>query len=133
VTFAALLNSKNKNYMKLSTVILSACALGASTFFVSAQDEKKEPAPPPPPGRPMSPIVAALDANKDGVIDASEIANAVAALKTLDKNGDGKLTQDEFRPPFGERGPGRGPGGGGGGRQGGGGAAGAGGGGTARP
>jgi hypothetical protein len=107
--------------MKLSTIILSACALGASTFFVSAQDEKKEPAPPPPPGRPMSPIVAALDANKDGVIDATEIANAVAALKTLDKNGDGKLTQDEIRPPRGERGPGRGPGGGGG-RQGGGGA-----------
>jgi len=32
------------------------------------------------------------------VIDASELANAVAALKTLDKNNDGKLTQDELRP-----------------------------------
>ena len=38
----------------------------------------------------------ALDANHDGVIDANEIANAPAALKTLDKNGDGKLTPDEF-------------------------------------
>ena len=40
----------------------------------------------------------ALDANHDGVIDATEISNAPAALLTLDKNGDGKLTQDELRP-----------------------------------
>ena len=40
----------------------------------------------------------ALDVNHDGVIDAGEIANAPAALKTLDKNDDGKLTQDELRP-----------------------------------
>jgi len=36
------------------------------------------------------------------VIDADEIANASAALKSLDKNGDGVLTPDEFvgqRPP----------------------------------
>jgi hypothetical protein len=59
-----------------------------------------------------------LDANHDGVIDADEIANASAALKTLDKNGDGKLTPAEFmgpRPPMrgGERPGGRrmGPGG----------------------
>ena len=49
--------------------------------------------------RPIPPVVAALDANHDGVIDADEIANAAAALKTLDKNSDGKLTQDELRPP----------------------------------
>jgi len=48
---------------------------------------------------PPSPLMEALDANHDGVIDANEIANASAALKTLDKNGDGKLTQDELRPP----------------------------------
>lgn len=34
----------------------------------------------------------------DGVISADEIANAPAALKTLDKNNDGQLTQDELRP-----------------------------------
>ncbi len=49
--------------------------------------------------RPPSPLFQALDANHDGVIDADEIANAPAALKTLDKNGDGALTQDELRPP----------------------------------
>lgn len=44
------------------------------------------------------PLLAALDANSDGVIAADEITNAPAALQTLDKNGDGKLTEDELRP-----------------------------------
>ncbi|MFA6544771.1 MAG: EF-hand domain-containing protein [Limisphaerales bacterium] len=47
---------------------------------------------------PVHPLETALDANGDGVIDAKEIANAVAALKKLDKNGDGRLTGDEYRP-----------------------------------
>lgn len=49
---------------------------------------------PPPPQ-----LIIALDANRDGVISADEIANAIAALKTLDKNGDGQLTREEFGPP----------------------------------
>lgn len=59
------------------------------------------------------PLMVALDANKDGILDEKEIANASAALKTLDKNGDGKLTQEELRPqrPAGGQG---GPGGQGG-------------------
>lgn len=56
--------------------------------------------------RPPPPLIAALDANHDGVIDADEIANASKALKTLDKNGDGKLTQEELRPPRPEGGQG---------------------------
>jgi hypothetical protein len=43
--------------------------------------------------------MTAIDANGDGVLDASEISRAPAALKSLDKNGDGKLTPDECRPP----------------------------------
>lgn len=58
-----------------------------------------------------NPIFAVLDANHDGVISAEEIRNAPAALKTLDKNGDGQLTMDELMPPRRERegreGPGR--------------------------
>ena len=52
----------------------------------------------------FSPILSALDADNDGVISAAELANAPAALKTLDKNGDGQLTEDELRPQFGGRG-----------------------------
>ena len=61
------------------------------------------PGPPRGPGqdehRPKPPIEQALDTNADGVIEAGEIANAPASLKKLDKNGDGKLTSDEYRPP----------------------------------
>ncbi len=46
------------------------------------------------------PVLAALDADKNGEISAEEIDNAAAALKKLDKNGDGKLTEDELRPNF---------------------------------
>jgi Ca2+-binding EF-hand superfamily protein len=44
------------------------------------------------------PVLDALDDDHDGEISAREIQNAAAALKTLDKNGDGRLTQDEVLP-----------------------------------
>ena len=50
-------------------------------------------------GRPLPPIVSALDANGDGVIEASEMADAPSSLIKLDKNGDGQLSPDEYRPP----------------------------------
>jgi Ca2+-binding EF-hand superfamily protein len=49
------------------------------------------------------PLMAALDANSDGVISSEEIEKSPAALKTLDKNSDGQLTADELRPAFGGR------------------------------
>jgi len=64
---------------------------------------------------PVMPIIAALDLNKDGTIDSVEIAKASESLKKLDKNGDGKLTPDEYLPQRGQGGPWmRGPGGPGG-------------------
>ena len=56
----------------------------------------RPPHRPPPP-----PLVAALDADGDGVISADEIANAATALLTLDKNGDGQLGPGEYmgHPP----------------------------------
>ena len=44
-------------------------------------------------------VVATLDANHDGIIDAAEITNASQALKSLDKNADGKLSREELRRP----------------------------------
>ncbi len=71
----------------------------------------------------MMPVLAALDADKDGTISKAEIDNASAALRTLDKNNDGKLSNEEMRPNFaamGDRGGrpegGRPEGAGGGGR-----------------
>jgi Ca2+-binding EF-hand superfamily protein len=66
-----------------------------------------------------NPIITALDANSDGTIDEAELKNATAALKKLDKDGDGKLSQEETRPagmggrggPGGPGGPGQGGGG----------------------
>ena len=123
--------------MKTKTkTALALLALGASAWMITAQDAGNQPPPgnrpprhAPPDGQgnpdqgpggpggpgvegrrpPPLPIIAALDANKDGVIDETEIANAPAALKTLDKNGDGKLTMDELLPPLPRRGPGFGP------------------------
>ena len=50
--------------------------------------------------KPATPLViATLDANHDGVIDAAEMNNASVALKSLDKNADGKLISTELRRP----------------------------------
>ncbi|MFM2295637.1 MAG: hypothetical protein RLZZ350_2050 [Verrucomicrobiota bacterium] len=86
--------------MKIKLTFL-ALALAASATPLLAQDGGQRP---PSDQRQPPPIIAALDANHDGTIDAGEIANASAALKTLDKNGDGKLTSDELRPAQGQAG-----------------------------
>ncbi len=51
-----------------------------------------------PPQGVRSPLVMALDADRDGMISEEEIKNATTALLSLDMNGDGKLTGEEFRP-----------------------------------
>lgn len=94
--------------MKLVTKSVIAAAIAALSISAIAQDAGKRPGPGGPEGRrPASPVVEALDANHDGVIDASEINNASVALRTLDKNNDGQLSADEIRPqrPEGGRGP----------------------------
>ena len=62
-------------------------------------------------GHPPIPVIEALDADHNGTISADELKNATTALLTLDKNKDGRLTEDEMRPLQ----PGRGPEGGRGG------------------
>ncbi len=98
--------------MKIKLILLTL-ALGASPCLLTAQDGNPPPGReggPRGPGGPggerggpggmrmPNPIIEALDLNKDGTIDADEIAKASVSLKKLDKNGDGKLTADEFRP-----------------------------------
>ncbi|MCS5630680.1 MAG: hypothetical protein NZ744_07600 [Pirellulaceae bacterium] len=54
-------------------------------------------------GLPPLPVLQALDTNQDGEISGAEIANAVKALKSLDKDGNGKLTMEELMPARGQR------------------------------
>ena len=65
--------------------------------------------------RPASPLMMALDVDKDGALSAEEIANATKMLQTLDSNGDGALEASEMAPARGQ-GQGGGRGGQGGGR-----------------
>jgi hypothetical protein len=104
--------------MRTKQLIIIALALGLPAASLLAQDDGPPQGSPPqggqydgPPGGPPVgqgqgrrrrppplPIMTALDANHDGTLSAAEIANAPAALKTLDKNGDGQLTPDEYMP-----------------------------------
>jgi len=53
---------------------------------------------PPPPVRGDA-IRAALDVNGDHELDADEIRHASANLAKADRNGDGRIDHEEFRPP----------------------------------
>lgn len=46
----------------------------------------------------VHPVLAALDTDHDGVISESEIRNSARALRTLDVNRDGRLTEPELVP-----------------------------------
>lgn len=49
-------------------------------------------------GLPATPLLMALDTDRNGELSAAEITNAAAALKALDQNRDGRLTRDEMMP-----------------------------------
>lgn len=99
-----------KSFLKHSLLAFAATAAGALGLMAWAQAPETETddrppvregrRPPAPEGRrPPPPLETALDADQDGEISAGEIENAAAVLKKLDKNGDGKLTPEEYRPP----------------------------------
>ena len=90
---------------------------GGGTAGGGRQARPGDPGAGPRPGRagpgggPGFPLLAALDADRDGEIGPEEIRQATASLATLDGDGSGSLTGDELLPRFGGRGgPGRGQG-----------------------
>lgn len=89
----------------MKNAILSAAIVATGLFgFAVAQQggpPEGEGGRPPGPRRPMGPppIIAVLDADKNGELSAQEIANASVALLTLDVNKDGMLDRDEMFPP----------------------------------
>lgn len=91
--------------------ILGLFLLGGTSAWIVAQPPGGGPGGPPRgEGMPPHPLVEALDLDKDGTISAEELQKASESLKKLDKNGDGKLTRDEYSPARGSR-PGMGKGG----------------------
>jgi hypothetical protein len=94
--------------MKITCTLLALSFIAVPSLF--AQGGQQQPQHDRPRGHrpPPLPVMLALDVNGDRVIDANEIANASAALKQLDKNGDGQLTDDETCPPRPEGGLGQG-------------------------
>ena len=119
--------------MKFKLQMLVTLVAVAFPMIASAQEDRKDRAPGkrpdmqrpgPGPGAggfqggpmamlPMLPIMKMLDADQDGTLSASEIANASKALIQLDKDGDGIISVEEMRPdmskmPMGIAGPGPG-------------------------
>jgi hypothetical protein len=82
--------------------------LPAPTAAVPADLTAEIKASPYPDELPIDPyfrlilVLGALDADRDNIISASEIANAPAALRRLDRNHDGKLTAEECGAGFGD-------------------------------
>jgi hypothetical protein len=86
----------------MKTTIATLIALTAGLSVLEAQSVTAAASDSPNASTPRakaSPplVVATLDANHDGIIDAGEIANASQALKSLDKNADGSLSREELR------------------------------------
>lgn len=104
---------KTKTQHPMNTIknSLLVAALAVSSLSLLADDsgpgpESRGPRGPRGGRRGVPPVVAAIDTNRDGVLDATEIANSATALGALDANKDGALTRDELMPKGG-RGPGR--------------------------
>ncbi len=92
-----------------ATLAFTALLIGASPSANAQSAPDKNPGRPDSPEKNRSergggrggekrpdPLFLALDADKDGSLSPAELKNAAAALRTLDKNNDGKLTRDEL-------------------------------------
>ena len=82
-------------HLRITLGILAVAA--ACGQFVIAQPPERRDGPPP---ERRDPLRDALDTNGNHELDAEEIKNAAASLSKADKNGDGTIDHDEFRPPL---------------------------------
>jgi hypothetical protein len=83
---------KSTVFAPLLLVLMSALAM-AQPDGPPPRGEGRPEGPPPP-----HPLLVALDADRDGTLSTDEINGAVEALKKLDENNDGQITQEELRP-----------------------------------
>jgi Ca2+-binding EF-hand superfamily protein len=93
--------------MKKLHCIIATIALTSASLLTAQTTDDSTPrgprhggphGPGGPHGRGGHPIARALDTDKNGEISAAEINAAPASLAALDKNADGSITADEFRP-----------------------------------
>ena len=77
----------------------STIAMVALATAATAQPPEGGPPDRGPGGPPRDPLRAALDTDGDHELSADEIKNAAAAIAKLDRNGDGRIDNEEFRPP----------------------------------
>ncbi len=79
---------------------LMGAEAGGSGSRVQADAEGQELAPAQTGAgpQPSKPLMAALDANQDGVVSEAEIASAARSLRGLDTDGDGRLAASELQP-----------------------------------
>ncbi len=85
---------KNISLIKISIIVIIA-ALASN--FVSANDEVQEMTP----HISFSSLLNALDSNKNGFLDRSEVLNSEndalkSAFSDIDSNSDSKISEDEF-------------------------------------
>lgn len=73
-----------------TVAVVAMIALGA--IAIAQPPERPE-------GHRPDPLRGALDTNHDHVLDADEIKNASSAILSLDADGDGALSDEEFQPP----------------------------------
>lgn len=82
------------------SIIVMALLLIPISLLADAQSITPPAGPDRAGNVPPAPLIfTALDTNHDKVISTDEISKASAALKSLDKNADGRLTPDEYKPP----------------------------------
>src|SRR3954471_69671 len=98
--------ARRVGWARMKQQIILTALLATSALATLAQDADtgaphggRPPRGPGGPGHRPPPFIAALDVNKDGVIDATELANASAALAKFDTNRDGQITTDALHPP----------------------------------
>jgi len=89
---------------RLWNTTAAAAAVVAVVGVALAQPPGDRP-PGEGPAGPADRLRAALDANGDQELDNGELDGAGKALRSLDQDGDGRISRDEFRPPLPPRPP----------------------------
>jgi len=85
---------KTNKTMKTKTIHLTLALLAGAAATAQEPEGHKGHRPPPVP-----PLFAIFDEDRDGVLSEQEIGSAADALGKLDRDGDGKITREEMRPP----------------------------------